>query len=98
MIIRIVKMKFKADKVDNFIQLFEETKENIRNFEGVLHLELLRETRNSSTFFTYSHWNSEEDLENYRNSALFKSVWTRTKALFEEKAEAWSTNRLYNLE
>ena len=91
-------MKFQADKVDEFIQLFDETKAKIRNFEGVQHLELLRETKNSTIFFTYSHWNSEEDLENYRNSALFKSVWTRTKALFEEKAEAWSTNRLYNLE
>ena len=41
--------------------------------------------------FTYSSWNAAEDLENYRNSELFKETWSYVKSLFEAKAEAWST-------
>jgi len=41
--------------------------------------------------FTYSKWNTPEDLENYRNSELFKETWSYVKQLFEARAEAWST-------
>ena len=41
-------------------------------------------------FFTYSYWNSENDLNEYRNSELFAKVWAETKPMFAEKAQAWS--------
>ena len=34
------------------------------------------------------------DLNNYRNSELFKDVWSKTKILFNKKPEAWSTKKL----
>lgn len=40
--------------------------------------------------FTLSHWESEENLEQYRQSELFKSTWAKTKVLFREKAQAWT--------
>jgi heme-degrading monooxygenase HmoA len=40
--------------------------------------------------FTFSIWDSEAALENYRQSDLFRDTWAKTKALFAEKAEAWS--------
>ena len=43
---------------------------------------------------TYSHWESEEALNKYRDSELFKSVWSFTKALFAEKPQAFSTKKL----
>jgi len=95
--IRIVKMTFAPDKVEEFIENFNARKNDIRNFEGVTHLELLRDKKNPNIFFTYSHWKSEQDLENYRNSALFKSVWAITKPLFIKDAEAWSVDSLYNV-
>ncbi len=49
-------------------------------------------------FFTYSYWETEDDLENYRQSALFDEVWTFTKKLFNDKPEAWSVNKLVSLE
>jgi heme-degrading monooxygenase HmoA len=40
--------------------------------------------------FTLSIWNKEEDLNEYRKSAFFKSTWAKTKILFCDKPEAWS--------
>lgn len=97
MIVRIVKMSFKEEGIQDFLKIFESSKSSIRKFEGVQHLELLREKRDGNVFFTYSHWRSEKDLENYRQSELFKNVWAKTKALFSDKAEAWSNEQLYNL-
>ena len=38
----------------------------------------------------YLDASTEEDLEKYRKSELFKGVWAKTKILFAEKAEAWT--------
>lgn len=93
MIIRIVKMNFKPEKVSEFLQIFNESKQLIRNMPGCTHLELLNDVKEKNIFFTYSFWESENDLNNYRNSEIFASVWTKTKALFEIKAEAWSVEQ-----
>ncbi|MBL7795100.1 MAG: antibiotic biosynthesis monooxygenase, partial [Saprospiraceae bacterium] len=41
-----------------------------------------------------SIWDDEAALERYRESELFQATWERTKALFAEKAEAWSVTVL----
>lgn len=97
MIIRVVKMNFKTEFIQEFKELFEERKELIRNMPGCRHLELLQEKMEGNVFFTYSHWDSENDLEFYRHSELFKDTWTKTKALFSKKAEAWTTTQLHQL-
>lgn len=93
MIVRIVKMHFREEEVERFQQVFENSKEQIRNFPGVKHLELLQGSKDKNIFFTYSHWESEEHLESYRKSTLFKTTWAKTKPLFKEAAEAWSTHQ-----
>ncbi len=93
MIIRIVKMTFEKEKVNDFLELFDSSKLLIRNFEGCTHLQLLNDIDSPNIYFTYSYWQSINDLENYRNSELFKSVWSRTKILFSAKAEAWSVEQ-----
>ncbi|POY37386.1 antibiotic biosynthesis monooxygenase [Solitalea longa] len=90
MIKRIVKMTFAPEKVDEFLTVFEDSKALIRNFEGCQHLELLNDVNSTNRFFTLSFWQSETDLDNYRQSELFKTTWAKTKPLFIEKAEAWS--------
>ena len=95
--IRIVKMTFDPAKVSEFLANFEEVKEHIRAFDGVEHLELLKDKNKPNIYFTYSIWKSDEHLENYRHSNLFKSVWAVTKPLFIEKAEAWSVDSLVKL-
>ncbi|NNC69800.1 MAG: antibiotic biosynthesis monooxygenase [Flavobacteriaceae bacterium] len=97
MFVRIVKMSFQPDKIDEFLSNFEQVKDKIRSFEGCEFLELYRDKTNKNIFFTYSYWQSEQDLENYRNSDLFKKVWKMTKSIFNAKPEAWSVDKLHSL-
>jgi heme-degrading monooxygenase HmoA len=98
MFIRIVKMRFHAEKIADFLANFESVKQNIRNFEGNQFLELYQDKNDPRIFFTYSYWENEAALEKYRNSILFNEVWSYTKTLFSDKPEAWSVDRLVTLE
>ncbi|HRG58633.1 MAG TPA: antibiotic biosynthesis monooxygenase [Bacteroidia bacterium] len=95
MIIRIVKMSFKPEKVEEFKKLFNLYKSQIANADGCLGLELLQE-RDATVFFTYSVWKENSYLEKYRESDLFDTVWSQTKTFFNAKPEAWTTQMLYN--
>lgn len=97
MFIRIVKMSFHEENIPKFMENFNLIKEKIRNSPGNRYLELYQDKNNPEIFFTYSFWETEEDLENYRKSALFDEVWTFTKKLFNDKPEAWSLNKLVSL-
>ncbi len=97
MFVRIVKLTFKKENIASFEQIFEDSKKLIRNVEGCTFLELLQDKDQPNIFFTYSYWKSEENLDNYRNSALFKNIWGQTKALFAERAEAWSVDKKITL-
>ncbi len=94
MLIRIVRMTFQPDRVEAFLANFELHKKSIRNFPGCHHLELWEDENQKNIFTTYSKWESEEYLNQYRDSELFKSVWKFTKALFEEKPIAFSSRIL----
>ena len=98
MLIRIVKMTFREGSTNEFIAIFEDSKEAIRSFDGCLYLELLRENAEGPIFFTYSIWQDQQSLSNYRNSQLFEETWAKTKALFSAKPEAFSVDRIYQLE
>jgi len=93
MLVRIVKLSFKTENISSFEKVFEETKNQIREFDGCNLLELYQDKNNPNIFFTYSYWNNENDFENYRNSDFFKSVWSKTKVMFDAKPEAWSVSK-----
>ncbi len=97
MLVRIVKLSFEPSKIEEFLANFETNKEKIRDFKGCSFLELYRDQNTTNIFFTYSYWDSEADLNRYRHSALFKSVWAKTKPLFNEKPEAWSVDKVASL-
>lgn len=90
MIVRIVKMTFKEEKIDEFLAFLEENKSKIRSFPGCEMVEILQEKDNPTLIMTHSHWRSEVDLENYRHSDLFNYVWANTKIHFKAKPEAYS--------
>lgn len=92
MITRIVKMTFQEENIATFEALFDRYKEDIRNQAGCFHLKLLQEKANPCVFFTYSLWENESFLNQYRSSILFAEVWPATKILFKEKAEAWTVD------
>ncbi len=98
MFVRIVKMSFHPEYIDRFLANFDKKKEFIRNSPGCRLLELYRGKQDENIFFTYSYWDKEEDLENYRNSELFKEVWAETKVLFDDRPQAWSVDKVVSLQ
>ncbi|MBK8969036.1 MAG: antibiotic biosynthesis monooxygenase [Lewinellaceae bacterium] len=91
MIKRIVKMTFRPDAVDTFLNdVFEHSKAGIRAFPGCRHMELLQSTAEPNVLFTLSYWDGPAALEQYRRSELFQTTWAKTKVLFADKAAAWS--------
>jgi quinol monooxygenase YgiN len=97
MFVRIVKMSFHTKHISEFLEMFEEKKQLIRNYDGCKLLELYEDKTNPEIFFTYSYWENEQDLENYRNSNLFKNIWAKTKTFFNAKPEAWSVDKKISL-
>jgi quinol monooxygenase YgiN len=93
MIIRIVKLSLKAENIEDFKQIFHESRELINAFDGCESLELMEDLQNNCIFFTISSWKNEECLELYRDSYLFKNTWFKVKPLFSEKAQAWSLSK-----
>jgi heme-degrading monooxygenase HmoA len=97
MFVRIVKLSFHEENITAFLENFESIKERIRSAPGNQLLELYQDKTDKRIFFTYSYWETEADLENYRNSEFFNEVWTFTKKLFNKKPEAWSVDKLATL-
>ena len=87
-------MSFKEDKVQEFIEDFKNSKEQIMAFDGCELLDLLEVKGPGNIYMTYSYWKDEESLDAYRQSDLFKSVWIPTKEKFDAKAEAWTMERV----
>lgn len=86
-------MTFEPSKVDDFLKIFMENVDKIRNFNGCKHLELLQNSDFPNIIFTYSLWEKDENLDEYRASELFINTWQQTKKLFTAPAEAWSLNK-----
>lgn len=98
MLIRIVKMTFKPEKLEEFLALFELVKHKIRDTEGCQHLELMQDYDQPHILSTYSVWQSKEALNNYRHSELFKTTWAKTKVLFDDKPLAFSLKKFIQVE
>lgn len=92
MIKRIVKLSIREEEVATYIKHFNAHKQKIRAFKGCGHMEMWRSIQEENVFFTYSIWESEAALNNYRHSDLFKGIWSNVKPLFKEKAAAWSVD------
>ncbi len=87
-------MKFRKGESEAFLDIFNASKHLIRRRDGCQHLRLYSEAGLPEVFFTYSVWTSAAHLDAYRNSELFRTTWTKTKALFADKAEAWSVEEV----
>jgi len=97
MITRIVKMEFREEAIADFLKMFEHKKQFIIARPGCIDLEMLQQKDNPTVIFTYSHWESEDDLNAYRGTELFGEVWKETKSYFSERAEAWTLNSIHKL-
>jgi quinol monooxygenase YgiN len=89
-LIRIVRLSFSPGTVDAFLEEFDESAPQIRQFPGCQHLELWRDTHTPSVCTTCSHWDDADALARYRESALFESTWAAVKPLFAGRPRAHS--------
>lgn len=96
MITRIVKLTFQDEKVANFLSFFETIKLKVNSFPGCLGMQLVQDTNDNCIIFTYSQWQSEENLNQYRDSETFGEVWPNIKPWFKSKPEAWTTEVKFN--
>ena len=84
-------MTFKPEFISEFVEVESKIHHKIRNFKGCTNLYILNDINNPGIFFSYSYWNSELELNNYRKSIFFRNTWETVKKMFAEKPEAWST-------
>ena len=84
-------MTFDPLKLDEFVQVFNASKDQIAAFPGNHGLKLLQDANEKNVYYTYSLWQDDDSLQRYRKSELFKAVWAATRALFIDKPQAWST-------
>ena len=87
-------MHFRPDEVDTFLKIYRESRPFIVEMRGCQGVSLHRQAGKPEVMFTISRWDSEEDLNHYRNSDFFKQTWMKTKALFENRADAWSLEEI----
>jgi quinol monooxygenase YgiN len=90
MLVRIVQMTFRPDALDTFLESFDASSPKIRARPGCEHLELLHDARYPNVCATYSHWTSDDALQAYRESALFRRTWATVKPLFAARPRAQS--------
>ncbi len=81
-IIRIVRLTLRREAVDAFHAIFAEASPVIRASPGCLSLELWVDARYPNIVTTHSRWESADALAAYRDTAFFRAIWIRTRALF----------------
>lgn len=98
MLVRIVRMEIAPESRADFEIIYYSSGPKVRGFYGCQHLELLTDLEKPNVFYTISHWNSADDLANYRKSALFKETWAAFKKLFTGKPIALSLENLNTID
>lgn len=88
MIVRIVTMKFKKDLNTQFKEIYNNTRPLILQSKGCISVCLLEDIHDPQRLTTFSEWETERDLNLYRESELFKSTWNNVKQLFDAKPQA----------
>ncbi len=83
-------MSFNEDAVEDFLTIFNNSKHLIRQRKGCEYLSLHRDYHTPNVFYTVSKWNSQNELDEYRESELFAKTWAATKKLFNDKPQAHS--------
>lgn len=90
MITRIVKMSILESEIERYQEIVKPYKSKILSSPGCKDVQIFKDINNKSIVFSYSVWETEQDLENYRKSEMFRKVWNEVKTLFSNPAEAWT--------
>lgn len=96
MVTRIVKLEFEENRVKEFLAFFDTISHIVNNFPGCYGMKLYQDVNQPNIIMTYSHWQSEEDLNNYRNSEQFGMIWPKIKPWFSGRPQAWTVSAYFN--
>jgi len=72
-------MTFREEACSDFLAIFNQFNAAIRQSPGCMYLRLYRDDHQPNIFFTYSHWDHEASLNNYRQSSTFQEVGQRPR-------------------
>lgn len=96
MITRIVQLSFKENHLNEFLDHFEQVKQHVNTYPGCLGMRLHQSIDNPCLILTYSLWQDQASLENYRKSELFGTIWPVIKRWFDAPPQAWSTTSVFD--
>lgn len=95
MIKRIVMMELLPDQEAAFLNIFNGVKKEIRSQPGCEGLEVLTSRSGGHlSVWTISLWENESNLDQYRDSDLFRQTWSAVKPLFAAKAKVWTLHSI----
>lgn len=89
-IVRIVRLTFKQENLNDFRHFFRETSPRIKSFEGCMELQSFQDNELPNVVYTLSRWTSAEHLERYRQSDFFKTTWEKVSRWFDDKPQAFT--------
>jgi len=89
MITRIIKFKIKPDGEGLFEELVKQFKDELMSFDGLHHIDILREKDNHMNVFIIMIFNTEAKLDLFRRSELNKVIKQRLKDITTEAPLAW---------
>lgn len=88
MIVRIVKLTIQPAQLKQFLDIYLQSQESIKKFEGCVALQVFCDHEKPNVLFTISKWEHKKNLEAYRHSPFFKKVWSSVKPMFAAPADA----------
>ena len=86
----MVRLTFSPETVDAFDALYTQFEQHIQARPGCRMVRAMKVPGHPCQRATLSFWETQEDLDTYRQSTLFGEVWPATKALFAAPPEAQS--------
>ena len=94
MITRIVRLTITESKAESFYDFVKPRIKEIRKFPGCIKVDLYEDNSDTRVYYTISQWESEKDLNEYRKSKLFGTIWPIVKPWFSEKPITYSLNEI----
>lgn len=89
-LVRIVYLYFEEEYSTTFNQVFLKYKPILLQQVGCQNVQLYQVEGQSQDFVTISQWRNKDDLERYRQSDVFRKMWSNLKPHFYQKPNAHS--------
>ena len=96
MIIRVVKIPIKDASINSFIKRIPIISNEVRRVSGCIHNDIFRDKMKENIFYSYTIWNSDEDIEKYLGSQYYKDIWGDLWDYFEGTPKSWKIDNIFD--